>query len=81
MEKIDYHQIPQPAMNKTESYKGNFICECGDEVDKEFLSIHMNDWRRMKMTYGKLYNALDEIVEESPVADTWNNVQTMISFF
>ena len=35
----------------------------------------------MKMMYGKLYDALDEIVEESPVAGTWNNVQAMIAFF
>lgn len=81
MEKIDYRQIPQPSMSKLKSYRGNFRCECGDEVDKEFLSIHMNDCAKMKYGYGKLYNALDELVEDSPVAGTWNNVQAMIAFF
>ena len=43
MEKIDYRQMHQPPMSKVKSYRGNFQCDCGDEVDKEFLSIHMND--------------------------------------
>ena len=33
-----------PAMMKLKSYKGNFKWGWGDEIDSEFLSVHMNDW-------------------------------------
>jgi hypothetical protein len=43
MEKIDPYKVNQPNMNKLKSYKGNFKCGCGDEVDHEFISVHIND--------------------------------------
>jgi len=81
MEKKSYYQVPQPQMNKLVSYRGNFQWGWGDEVDKEFLSIHMNDCSKMQNEYGNLYSALDALVEDAPYAGTWNNVQAITAFF
>lgn len=81
MEKIGYAKVPQPSMSKAKSYRGNFQCSCGDEVDKEFLSVHMNDCQNMQKEFGDLYRALDQMVEDSPFLGTWNNIQAMVTFF
>lgn len=41
----------------------------------------MNDCNQMGREFGKLYEALDELVEDAPFAGTWNNVQAMVAFF
>ena len=70
-----------PAMMKLKSYRGNFKWGWGDEIDSEFLSVHMNDWDRMQETYGELYQALNILVEDAPFPETWNNIQAISSFF
>lgn len=80
MEKKDPY-MAEPIMKKYNSDNGNFKCNCGDEVDKDFLSVHMNDCDAMQEGYGDLYNALNILIEDAPFMKTWNNVQALSSFF
>jgi hypothetical protein len=81
MEKIDSYKINEPKMHKGKSYRGDFHCGCGDEVDQEFLSVHLNDCDIMQEQYGDLYNAFNVLIEDSPFIGTVNNLQAITTFF
>ena len=81
MEKINPEEIQHPRMMKIKSGKGDFKCECGDEIDQEFLSIHINDCNVMQDQYGELYNSLNVLIEDSPFPKTMNNIQAITIFF
>ena len=81
MEKIKSYKVQDPSMAKYKSYKGNFKCGCGDEVDHDFISVHLNDCESMQNQYGELYNALNILIEDDPYMNTWNNVQALMAFF
>ena len=81
MEKIDPYKVPNPQMQKIKSFKGDFKCEWGDEIDQEFLSVHLNDWNVMNDQYGELYNNLNILIEDSPSIATLNNIQAITTFF
>jgi hypothetical protein len=81
MEKLGIYESGQPKMNKIKSVKGNFKCGCGDEVDHEFISVHMNDWPNMSDQYSDLFNSLNVLIEDGPTLSTWNNIQAISRFF
>lgn len=81
MEKFGIYENNQPKMNKIKSVKGNFKCKCGDEVDHEFISVHMNDCLDMGDQYGELFNAINVLIEDNPSLGTWNNIQAINRFF
>ena len=79
MEKID--PFAAPVMNKIKSYKGDFVCDWGDEIDQEFISVHLNDCDVMQEKYGDIYNSLNILIEDAPFQGTMNNIQAITTFF
>lgn len=78
---MEKFEIQAPVMSKIQSSKGDFVCGWGDEIDKEFISVHLNDCEVMQDQYGDLYNSLSILLEDAPFLNTMNNIQAVTSFF
>jgi hypothetical protein len=62
-----------------------FECECGNQVDNEFLNEfleqHMNNCKGMTDVYRPLFDALENVVSHHAKPETWDNIKAITTIF